>query len=42
MPGKDIYCKICGVVLQQSDLKAHLKEHTSTDPADTKSIFGVR
>ncbi len=42
---KEIFCKICGAVLKQNELKAHLKEHSSLDPdpmPQPKSIFGVR
>jgi hypothetical protein len=39
---KEIYCKICDATLTKDQLKPHLKEHQSLDPADKKSIFGIR
>jgi hypothetical protein len=42
MPKTEIYCKLCGVTLTRDKLAAHLKKHSSLEPTDPMSIFGVK
>jgi len=39
---KEYKCKICGAVVTEDQLKAHMQMHAKAKPGEPLSIFGVK